>query len=189
MLPIEKSMRIKETKFEWLANKLTEILIFFIIIFSPWAFGATESWSIWTINITSYILGVLLITKWAIQHFKKCNSFREKKEIALSPEEKRQKYYKSCCNIFLTIGMLILLLYILISAINARASFDPKHNEYSYFAIFSSNLPHSFDAKATWFIPSATQQGAAPPRRPSRPPASRRPAPRRARPRASPSSA
>ena len=33
-----------------------------MIIFSPWAFGTTESWSIWTMNIAGYALGALLPT-------------------------------------------------------------------------------------------------------------------------------
>ena len=53
------------------ADNFTEILIFFIVIFSPWAFGTTEAWSIWTMNITAYALGFLLVIKIIFRHLGK----------------------------------------------------------------------------------------------------------------------
>jgi O-antigen ligase len=48
--------------------------------------------------------------------------------------------------------MFFLLGYMLTSAINARASFNLETKEYTYFTEFTKNLPHSYDAKATWFL-------------------------------------
>ena len=48
--------------------------------------------------------------------------------------------------------MLLLLGYILTSAINARASFNLSTHEYTYFEGINKNLPHSYDAKGTWFL-------------------------------------
>ena len=42
--------------------------------------------------------------------------------------------------------------YILISAINARASFNLETNEYSYFENINKIFPHSYDARGTWFV-------------------------------------
>ena len=38
-----------------------------MIVFAPWAFGATERWSIWTMNVGGYVLGLLLAAKWWIR--------------------------------------------------------------------------------------------------------------------------
>jgi len=46
---------------------VTEGLIYFMVVFTPWAFGTTQTWAIWTMNVTAYVLGVALVTKWAIR--------------------------------------------------------------------------------------------------------------------------
>ena len=48
--------------------------------------------------------------------------------------------------------MFLLLTYILTSAINARASFNLGTHEYTYFEGINTNLPHSYDARGTWFL-------------------------------------
>jgi len=48
--------------------------------------------------------------------------------------------------------MLLLLGYILTSAINARASFNLEAHEYTYFEGINKSLPHSYDARGTWFL-------------------------------------
>src|ERR1044071_7627908 len=42
---------------------LSEGLLYFQAVFAPWAFGATERWSVLTLNIAGYALGVLLVAK------------------------------------------------------------------------------------------------------------------------------
>jgi hypothetical protein len=53
-----------------LADELTEALIYFMVVFGPWAFGTTEPWSIWTLNAGGYVLGVLLLIKLNIRSVK-----------------------------------------------------------------------------------------------------------------------
>src|SRR6266566_1518780 len=48
-------------------DRVSEGLIYFMVVFSPWAFGTTQPWSIWTMNISGYFLGVILITKLLIR--------------------------------------------------------------------------------------------------------------------------
>jgi hypothetical protein len=48
-------------------DRLSGWLIYFMIVFSPWAFGTTQSWSIRTMNATGYLLGVLLLIKLLIR--------------------------------------------------------------------------------------------------------------------------
>jgi len=46
---------------------VTEGLIYFGVIFTPWAFGTTQNWSIWTMNVVCYVLGAALVTKWVVR--------------------------------------------------------------------------------------------------------------------------
>src|SRR4029453_8601654 len=46
---------------------ITEGGLYFTVLFAPWAFGTTERWSIWTLNVAGYILGLLLFSKWLIR--------------------------------------------------------------------------------------------------------------------------
>src|SRR6266550_5415129 len=48
-------------------DRFSEWLIYFMVVFSPWAFGTTQPWSIWTMNISGYLLGVMLIAKLLIR--------------------------------------------------------------------------------------------------------------------------
>ena len=148
-----KRRLIEECKAYKLADKLSEILIYFMVIFSPWAFGSTENWSIWTMNISAYILGVLLISKWGIRRYSDFtfSSFKHQKKDHSSRQYRLNKIYK-ITNILTNICLLALLGYILTSAINARASFSLETTEYSYYESFNKNLPHTYDARGTWFI-------------------------------------
>src|SRR6266487_4648920 len=50
-------------------DRFSEWLIYFMVVFSPWAFGTTQPWSIWTMNVTGYLVGVILIAKLLIRTF------------------------------------------------------------------------------------------------------------------------
>ena len=110
----EKLRKIsKEPKLHKLADKLTEILIYFMVIFSPWAFGTTEPWSIWTMNISAYALGILLVTKWITRLATKYNPNPELDKNELSPKQNRLRLIQKICTILLAGSMFLLLAYIL----------------------------------------------------------------------------
>ena len=46
-----------------LCDGLTEATLYFMVIFYPWAFGTTQTWSIWVMNYAGYSLGMLLLAK------------------------------------------------------------------------------------------------------------------------------
>jgi len=143
----------REPKLHRWSDRCTEALIYFMVLFSPWAFGTTEHWSIWTMNITAYALGVLFLSKWMIRWstgFRPWPSVADKNEI--SPRQHRLGLILKTCNLLTAICMLLLLVYILTSAINARASFNLSTHEYTYFEGINKSLPHSYDAKGTWFL-------------------------------------
>src|SRR5438093_1537642 len=50
-----------------ICDGLTEGYVYFAVVFAPWAFGTTERWSIWTMNIACYVLGALFMAKWLIR--------------------------------------------------------------------------------------------------------------------------
>jgi hypothetical protein len=143
----------REPKLHRWSDRCTEALIYFMVLFSPWAFGTTQHWSIWTMNITAYWLGVLLVSKWIIRW---SSGFRpwpiEALKNEISPRQHRLGLIHKYCNLLTAICMLLLLGYILTSAINARASFNLETHEYTYFEGINKSLPHSYDAKGTWFL-------------------------------------
>ena len=143
----------REPKLHRWSDRCTESLIYFMVLFSPWAFGATQHWSIWTMNITAYALGALLVSKWIIRWstgFRPWPSESPKNEI--SPRQHRLRLIHKTCNLLTAICMLLLLGYILTSAINARASFNLQTHEYTFFEGVNKGLPHSYNAKGTWFL-------------------------------------
>lgn len=48
-------------------DRLRGFLICAALIFSPWAFGTTQLWSIWTMNVLSYALGFLTLAHWILR--------------------------------------------------------------------------------------------------------------------------
>src|SRR5690349_4624132 len=69
-----------------LIEDLTAFIIYFMVVFSPWAFGTTEPWSIWTMNAGAFVLGVLLLLKLAIRWR---NGYRTEDGLAAEVEEVR----------------------------------------------------------------------------------------------------
>ena len=138
-----------EPKLHKLSEKITEILIYFTIIFSTWAFGTTELWSIWTVNISAYALGIILIIKLIIRYiYASIVIDRNNGEFIISQKQKIVKFLTSV----LLVSMCMFLIYILISAINAKATYDYDSKLYTYFDDVQKGLPHSYDARSTWII-------------------------------------
>lgn len=126
-----------------LTDKLSEILLYFIIIFSPLAFGTTENWSSLIINLSCYSLGILAIQS----RINNINNIH-KNETRFSTNKPKNKAYDYAINL-LIFCMIMLFFYILISYINARASYDYDSNKITYKTEFRTFLPHSYDQNAT----------------------------------------
>src|SRR3974390_746801 len=123
-----------------------------MVIFGPWAFGTTQWWSIWMMNTASYTLGTLWmlkrVTVWA-------QGFRPPAWGRSGPTSGRAHQHQMAqvlCGFTPILGMLTaaLLLYCLMSAINARATFNPITSTFEYYHCLPW-LPHSFDGRSTWF--------------------------------------
>jgi hypothetical protein len=146
-----------------------------MVVFAPWAFGATERWSIWTMNVGGYLLGLLLAAKWVIRWQAGYRPVRwgdgeqvrnPKSEIRSSnPEvdwerdgstahETGSGNERSCGMsnlVTVTLATLtgVVLAYCLISAINARSTFRYRQMAFEPHE-YVAWLPHSYDSWATW---------------------------------------
>jgi O-antigen ligase len=133
--------RLRTSRAYQLCDGATGVLICFLIVFTPWAFGSTQEWSIWTTNITCYALGALLLAKWLVSRQTGHRPARWKTE---SLHGKRD---------WLTISLaalsVIVLFYTLLSALNARAVYISAERRFEYFDCIRW-LPHSYDRSSTW---------------------------------------
>lgn len=117
-------------------DKCTEVLIFALIIFSPWAFGTTQDWSIRCMNLGGYVLGALLLAKILAGG---AMSFRS-----------LQRWPRRVT--FLLLGLTACLLaYTLVAAINAEFTYLPEEFRQEPHPHLKW-LPHSLDRDATWKI-------------------------------------
>lgn len=121
------------------ADRATEGLLFGMLVFSPWALAGWPRWSVWTMNVGGYLLGLLWLAKGMVR--------------------RRARY---CPDRWTTpgpawrvgwLGVLTLLLlgWSLVSALNARAVVDVVGLRLEERPGWISWLPHSYDAPSTWY--------------------------------------
>jgi hypothetical protein len=130
---------------------LTAGLILFMAVFTPWAFGTTQPWSIWTMNVCGFVLGGVLITKWLIRWQTGYvpprwgqDSQPQESELFLTKPAKRDRF-----TLALAVLTLAVLGYILVGAINARATFVEWQRRFDYHDCINW-LPHSYDSSSSW---------------------------------------
>lgn len=116
-----------------------------MLIFSPWAFGTTQNWSIWVMNVCGYLVGLLLAIKLFIRYRL---GHRPVRWGQVSGDCKTPLHWVPLA---LGITVFTLLIYCAVSALNARADYDPirltiKYRDYLKW------LPHSYDRMATWDV-------------------------------------
>jgi hypothetical protein len=115
-----------------------------MLVFSPWAFGTTEAWSIWTMNACGYGLGIA----WAIKIWIRCaKGYQAGHANRASTGSTSWLNRKLLAHILAAVTGL-LLLYCFVSAANARATFDPTSGQIEYHRCLSW-LPHSLDSKGS----------------------------------------
>jgi len=122
-----------------------------MLVFSPWAFGTTQPWAIWCMNGAGYVLGLLLLAKLFIRHWKQYPALRWDSFSTRSGVPSRQRQRAARQLILVLAGLtLAVLLFILISGLNAAATYDPESHFFQY-RHYLPWLPHSFDGGRTWF--------------------------------------
>lgn len=143
--------RHRTPKAHAICDGLTAGLICFMVMFTPWAFGTTQFWSIWTMNITGFVLGILLLIKGLIRWR---TGYRPSRwGIQVETDDSNLFTIRSSRRDLLTpvlAGLTVLvLLYTLVSAVNARATFLEWERRFEYHDCLRW-LPHSYDSGATW---------------------------------------
>jgi hypothetical protein len=145
------TLRAAEIQLYRLCDDFSGALIFLMIIFSPWAFGTTQMWSIWTMNVAGYALGVLLLAKLFIRGAKGYPAPRWENFFARSGTNLRHRRSMTRGLTHALAGLtLAVLAFCLISAVNAAAIYDSETRVFQYHHHLGW-LPHSFDGHRTWF--------------------------------------
>ena len=141
-----------------ICDGITEGVLYGMIVFAPWAFGATDRWSIWTMNVGGYVLGLLLAAKRSIRWRAGYRPVRwseggsedaEGAEGATQTGGKRKKNFRGRTTIALAVLTVTMLAYCVISAVNARSTFSYRQMSFEPHD-YVAWLPHSYDSWATW---------------------------------------
>lgn len=133
--------------YQWL-DTASEYLIYFALIFGPWAFGTTQNWSIKVMNWVGYVLGLLFLIKLFIRH--SGIYYPKRWSEIFNYSRKRISSYATYFDIALGIMTILILGYCFISAANARAVYRPEYWRLDYREAIMW-LPHSYDANVSWF--------------------------------------
>ena len=144
-------LRAANIQLHRICDDLSGVLIFPMLVFSPWAFGTTQPWSIWTMNLAGFALGILLLVKLFIREVKGSARRAGKISPARSGWTSRHRHPLARLLTRTLAGLtLAILLYCLISAWNAAATYNPDTRLFEYHH-YLHWLPHSLDSHRTWF--------------------------------------
>ena len=141
-------LRAGDVQLYRVCEDLTEVLIYLMVVFSPWAFGTTQNWSVWTMNVAGYALGILLAVKWFVRRLK---GYRTSRWETASPTDSKniRRLTETRLTAVLAALTFLILLYCFISAANAYATYHRRDLSFEYHACISW-LPHSFDSTSSW---------------------------------------
>ena len=145
------ALRASDVQLYRVCDDLSGMLLFPVLVFSPWAFGTTEPWSIWTMNIAGYALGILLLIKLFIRGPKGYTALRWE-NISIHSATKTRHLHPLARLLARSLAWLTLaaLAFCLLSALNARSTYDPDTRLFEYHRCLAW-LPHSLDGHRTWF--------------------------------------
>ncbi len=141
------ALRARDVQLYRLCDDLSGALIYPMIVFSPWAFGTTQPWSIWTMNAAGYALGAMLLIKLFIREIKNYPAPRWEHFLEHPHRRHPMARFFICALAVLTVAVLS---YCLTSALNVAATYNPETLLFQYRHHLGW-LPHSFDSHRTWF--------------------------------------
>lgn len=159
-------------------DTLTEVVLYILIVFAPWAFGATQPWSIRIVNGLGYVLGGLWLLKLGIRRWGGYQPVRWDRasvpsdEGMSAPEEivpsqenssglpaaegaEATSSVAGAMGRWLVRAAAVLTVFVLafclMSALNPRAVYIPRmHVLLNQPCILW--LPHSYDSPSTWLV-------------------------------------
>jgi O-Antigen ligase len=124
-----------------LAEKASETLIYLMIVFSPWAFGTTQTWSIRVMDVAGCLLGGLLLAKLAIR---RQGGYQPPRWVPSPVSGQARTVVTS-----LAVLTGLILAYCLVSILNARSTYVPDQFQFTYHR-WVNWLPHSYDRTSSW---------------------------------------
>ena len=145
------ALRAADVQLYRICDDLSGMLIFPMLVFGPWAFGTTDPWSIWIMNIAGYALGILLLAKIFIRGAKAYTALRWENFSSHSATKTRHRHPLARLLTRILAGLtLAVLAFCLVSALNARSTYNPGTRlfEYHHCLVW---LPNSLDGHRTWF--------------------------------------
>lgn len=132
-------------------DQASQVLILAMVVGAPWAFGATQGWSIWTLNVLGCGLGLLLLAKRVIRVTTGYRPPRWGEAIPLRgvsaqfrPPTRAARWLTRS----LAVLTLLMLVFTAVSAVNWRSRFAGGEQVFNDRTL--SWLPFSYDAPATW---------------------------------------
>ncbi len=134
---------------------LSGALILALAIFTPWAFGTTQPWSLRLADLGGVALGVLLVAKWVIRAG---TGYRPSRWSHGPTGESRaggpgggtgRRFGFDGPTAALALGTGLFLALVATSYVNARADFGERAGDLTYFDSFIRWLPHSYDQGRT----------------------------------------
>jgi O-antigen ligase len=148
------SLSVRMLRLYRVCDDLSEGVLYLMVLFSPWAFGTTQPWSIWAMNAAGYFLGLLLAVKLLIRILTGYRNPRwGRRRAQAGPTEHSHERERATAGDFLSRFLAILtgLLtgYCLVSAVNSRAIYSRETANLEYHS-FVSWLPHSYDSVSSW---------------------------------------
>lgn len=123
--------------FEAMSDRATGVLLLFLVVFTPWAFGTTQDWSTATANGVALALGILLGARGFFRWLDRDSAAGERREGADWGLRG------------LGILTVLLLAYVVAGVLNARADWDPVRREFVYLREPWRWLPRSYDQGAS----------------------------------------
>ena len=145
--PRPRRLSLRLLRLHRACDDLSGMLIYVMVVFSPWAFGATQPWSIWTMNGLGYLLGIFLGIKLAIRNRTGYQPARwsENNVNARNDEARLMRWLIRT----LAAMTLLLLAYCLAGVINARSTYRADSASFDYHP-FVFWLPNSHDRHGGW---------------------------------------
>jgi hypothetical protein len=147
------SLSLRTLRLYKVCDDASECVLYLMVLFSPWAFGTTQPWSIWAMNAAGYFLGLLLAVKLIIRILTGYRNPRwgwsRDKESTDEDGRRDRVSVGRFLNRVLAALTVLLLGYCFVSALNSRSIYNPAVASLEYHS-FVSWLPHSYDSASSW---------------------------------------
>jgi O-antigen ligase len=147
------SLSLRTLRLYRVCDAVSENILYLMVVFSPWAFGTTQAWSIWVMNVAGYFLGLLLAVKLMIRFLTGYRNPRwsRNRDQSSTDETGSRGAPSAGCLLSRILAVLTVLIigYCLVSALNSRSLYNVEDGSLEYHS-FVSWLPHSYDGVSSW---------------------------------------